>query len=92
MTIAKNEIIITDNVFKELETIAKAKNKPCKQVLEDIINKELKEISNKESEDKKLKENNETKEILTFKDMAGRYTTDKPFSAVEEVRKMRGKE
>ena len=64
------------------------------------IEQELLEAISKIANDKKTTEdeiiNNILKKEIKGKsslwDMVGAFTTDEPFSAVEEVRKMRGKE
>ena len=79
MSIATN-YRIEPSLIRKIEKIAKQENTTESNVINDIIKKGLKT---------KKEEKNTTENKLGFKDLIGRYTTDEPFSAVEEKRKMR---
>jgi predicted transcriptional regulator len=67
-------------LLRKIEKIAKQENTTENNVINDVIKKGLKT---------RKQETNTTENKLRFKDLIGRYTTDEPFSAVEEKRKMR---
>ena len=70
-------VLIEDNLFKSLSEIAKKENTTEDKLVNDVIESFL------------TKENDE---ILSFEDLMGIATTDEPFSAVEDVRKLRNGE
>jgi len=79
MTLVETKIKIEDSYLKRIEKEAKKEGSSIPEFIKDAINLKL-----------KSKKNNKSK--LSFKDLAGRYTTDEPFSAVEDKRKLRNGE
>ncbi|KZX16440.1 hypothetical protein MBCUT_08260 [Methanobrevibacter cuticularis] len=68
-----------DKYLKQIEKEAEKEGSSIPEFIKDAINMKL--------QSKKIK-----KSKLSFKDLAGRYTTDKPFSVVEDKRKLRNGE
>jgi len=79
MTIVETKISIEDSYLKRIEREAEKEGRSIPEFIKDAINLKLEHKNNKKSK-------------LSFKDLAGRYTTDKPFNAVEDKKKLRNGE
>lgn len=75
--VTTSKVEIDPKLLKTIQEIAKDENTNEYKVLNDLIKKGLKKSQDDE---------------IDFFDLEGIITTDKPFSAVEEVKKMRGRE
>ncbi|KZX15572.1 hypothetical protein MBCUT_14070 [Methanobrevibacter cuticularis] len=76
MALVETKIKIEDKYLKQIEKEAEKEGSSIPEFIKDAINLKL--------QSKKSK--------LSFKDLAGRYTTDKPFNVVEDKRKLRNGE
>ena len=84
MTITTYEVEISNNeVLNKIKQIAKEKQKSEKQIIVDILEKSVKYLKTKETELQEEKEH-----VLSLDELVGRYSTDEPFDAVEDKKRM----
>jgi hypothetical protein len=77
VTISKIEI--DQETFNEISQIAKDENTTEKQVISDVLKEAIENRTKNE-------------DINDFFELGGKFTADKPFSAVEDIKKMRNGE
>ena len=82
--VKKTRIIIPTDTLIQIKAIAVKQGTTQNTVINDLIKNGLEniELSKKKVNEPKIK----------FKDLAGKYTSGTPFSAVEDIRKMRNGE
>jgi len=78
MVTTVEKIEIDPEIFKTISKIAKNENTTEKQLINDVLKKEFANVKKNNSPD--------------FFDLVGKFTADKPFNAVEDLKKMRNGE
>lgn len=78
MVTTVKKIEIDTEILNKISEIAKDENTTENKIINDILKKEFK--------------NSETKDVPDFFEMGGIFTTEEPFDAVEDIKKMRNGE